>query len=292
VALKGDNAKNVAEKCGFQNASTDPNDILHKESINVLFIATQHDSHSKYVVEGLKQNKNVFVEKPLALNEADLLQVIEAYNSIESAFLMVGFNRRFAPLAIKAKHEFSNIGQPLVIQYRINAGTIPSDHWIQDEAIGGGRVIGEVCHFVDFLQYITGALPERIFAESIEYQSNKRNTNDTLVISIKFCDGSVGTITYVATGNKQLAKERIEIFGGEKSFVIDDFKKGFLYKNNKCEVFKERGKGHKEEIQEFLKCIKAGSPSPISFESLCYTTLSTFKIIDSIRTGLPQKLIV
>jgi predicted dehydrogenase/threonine dehydrogenase-like Zn-dependent dehydrogenase len=290
VTSTGINAKNVASKFGFNEASTDAEAVLKDDKVNTIFIATRHNSHAEYVLKALKTSKSIFVEKPLAMSVEELEDIRQEYEKQNSSRLLVGFNRRFAPSAVKAKSIFKGVGEPLVINYRVNAGFIPRDHWSQDEKIGGGRVIGEVCHFVDLMQFLTDATPEYIYADCINFSSDKIVNEDNISVTIRFSNGSIGNLIYVANGDKALAKERIEISAGGKSVVIDDFKKITIYSNNKSTSDSLVGKGHKEEVIAFLNAIKTGNPSPISFESIYATTLATFKILDCLSTGLPQKI--
>ncbi len=289
ITRNGMNAKNVAHKFGFNKASSNPVDILNNQDINTVFIATQHDTHAKYAIECLKKGKKVFVEKPLALDAKELNEVVKVYDSQNSPVLLVGFNRRFAEVSIKAKDEFKNIGEPLVMNFRVNAGFIPKDHWTQTKA-GAGRIIGEVCHFIDLMQFFTDAEPIKVYAECIDTASDKIKNDDNIAINLKFSDGSVGTLVYTANGDKALPKERFEIFGGNVVFIIDDFKQGILFRNNQKKVFKDTGKGHKQEVTEFIKAVTHGNPMPIDFRSICLTTLTTFKIVESLSTGLPQEI--
>lgn len=283
VTSTGINAKSVADKFGFNASSTDANDILDNSEINTVFIATRHDTHAKYVIDALHKKKNVFVEKPLAMSYEELEQVKEAYEESGQS-LMIGFNRRFAPVTVKLKKEFENIGEPLVMNFRVNAGFIPKDHWTQTEA-GGGRIVGEICHFIDLMQFFTGAKPVKVFAECISTNNSQIKSDDNIVIIVKFSDGSVGNLTYVANADKSLAKEHLEIFGGGKAGLIQDFRSGVIYKNNGEEKLKLSGKGQKQGVQEFIRSLNEGTQSPISFESLYLTTLTTFKIQDSLITG-------
>jgi polar amino acid transport system substrate-binding protein len=289
VTSRGVTAKNAGEKFGFVAFSTDTKDVLGNKDINAVFIATRHDTHADLVISSLEAGKHVFVEKPLAIRESDLKRVAEVAGQAKESKLMVGFNRRFAPLALEAQQVFQNLSEPLVINYRVNAGFIPKDHWIQREQ-GGGRILGEVCHFIDFLQFITQAHPTKVSAESIGGVNAKTDTRDNVAITIGFDNGSVGVITYLANGDKLLSKERIEIFGGGKTVVIDDFRAAEIYSGGRCRKLKLPGKGHNEEVDLFLKAIREGSPSPISFGSLHYTTLTTFRILDALHTGLPQAI--
>ena len=229
----------------------------------------------------------MFVEKPLSISKEELQQVIEA-KLLNDFPLMVGFNRRFAPVSTEIKKEFENTGEPFVINIRVNAGFIPKDHWTQIPEIGAGRIIGEMCHFIDLMQYFTNEDPVKVYADSIDSDNQKIKTDDNISIVIKFKDGSIGNLTYVANGDKSLPKEQIEIFSAGKVGIINDFRNGIFYSNNKSRSVKSAGKGHQQEVQAFLNALSEGKDSPIPFHSICLTTLTTFKIIDSLKTGLPQ----
>jgi predicted dehydrogenase len=291
VTSRGITAKNAGEKFKFHSFSTDVQDIFSNEDINTVFIATRHNSHADLTVETLKAGKNVFVEKPLAIMEKDLDRIAKICQKQDACRLMVGFNRRFAPLSQEAKKLFQPLSEPLFINYRINAGYIPKDHWIQTDE-GGGRILGEACHFIDLLQFFTGEDPKKVFTENISSSNSKTSNQDNVAITILFNNGSVGTIQYIACGDKVLGKERIEIFGGGKSFIIDDFKTGEFYSGGKCKKIKKAGKGFKEEVELFIKSIQEGLAAPIPLESILFTTATTFCIIDSIQTGLPQKITI
>jgi len=289
VTSNGMASKNVLDKFGFNFCSSEADDIFKKEDINTVFIATPHNIHADLVIKALKAGKNVFVEKPLAINEDQLNAVIKAKTEFLKP-LMVGFNRRFANISQTLKNEYRNICEPVVINIRVNAGFIPKEHWTQQPDIGAGRIIGEVCHFIDLMQFFTGSEPVKVFAESINIASSKITAEDNIAIVIKFADGSVGNLTYLANGDKAMPKERIEIFGGGNIGLINDFRDGQFYRNGKVTKLKSAGKGHKEEIFAFLNAVRDGRDSPISFRSICLTTLTTFKILDCISTGLPQKI--
>ena len=289
VTSKGITSKNVAEKFGFNICSADINDVLKKKEINTVFIATPHSSHARQVIKSLQAKKNVFVEKPLAVTLEELNEIIET-KELNDVPLMVGFNRRFAPVCIALKNEFENTGEPLVINIRVNAGFIPKDHWTQIPEIGAGRIIGEMCHFIDLMQFFTNAEPVKVFAECIHSPNQKLKLDDNIAIIVKFNDGSVGNLTYVANGDKVLPKEHIEIFGAGKAAVINDFQNGIIYSGGKTKHVKSSGKGHKQEVYAFLTALIEGKDVPITFRSICLTTLTTFKIIDSLKTGLPQEI--
>ncbi len=287
VTSKGITSKNVGDKFGFNNCSADLKDVTTKNEINTVFIATPHSSHAALVIEALRAKKNVFVEKPLAISKEELKKVIEIKEKSENS-LMVGFNRRFAPVSREIKKLFGETGEPFIINIRVNAGFIPKDHWTQIPEIGAGRIIGEMCHFIDLMQYFTDSQPIKVFADCIGTNNDLMKNDDNIGILIKFKNGSIGNLTYVANGDKGLPKEHIEVFSAGKTGVIHDFRNGIFYCDNKSKTLKLQGKGHKEEVNAFLNSLSEGKPAPISFESIILTTLTTFKIIDSLKTGLPQ----
>jgi polar amino acid transport system substrate-binding protein len=291
VTAHGVTAKNVSEKFNFRMSSTEKTDLLANPEVNTIFIATRHNLHAALTAAALEAGKNVFVEKPLATCDDDLSRIADVYRKKSQSRLMVGFNRRFASLVTALKGELRNSAGPLVINYRINAGFIPKEHWIQTED-GGGRIIGEVCHFVDLVQYLTDSVPENVFSECISSRNTKTFNQDDVVITIRLSKGSVAVITYLGSGAKALPKERVEVSGSGRSYVIDDFQEGLFYNDSDCRKIKTPGKGHREEVLAFMKSIKDGMPSPIPFESLLYTTAATFRIIDSLQTGLPQKVVI
>lgn len=290
VTNTGISAKNVATKFGFNLAATDPNTVFNDKEINTIFIATPHNSHAEYVINGLQSGKNIFVEKPLALDLDTLQQIKETYQSQKDARLLVGFNRRFSPSAARVKSVFQSDPSPMFINYRVNAGNVNKDHWIQDKQVGGGRIIGEMCHFIDLMQYFTDALPEQVHAACINGNNQRVPNEDNISVTIKFSNGSIGNLVYVANGSTLLAKERIEVSGGGKSAIIEDFNKVIIHSNNKIQAEKLAGKGHAEEIRLFLTSIEKGMPSPIPFESLYLTTITTFSIVEALRTGITQKI--
>ena len=223
----GTTSKRVAEKFGFNKAVSREEDILDDKNSNTVFIATRHDSHGEYVKKALASSKHVFVEKPLCLNENELNEIF--HTSLDSKTgVMIGFNRRFSPFAKEIKRTFGE-GR-MTMLYRVNAGRIPADTWIQDLEIGGGRIIGEACHFVDFLTFINGSAPVSVSAVSM---ADEDNLNDAVNISLKFKNGSIGTISYFSNGNNGLAKEYVEINASGETAVINDFKELIFYGKGK-----------------------------------------------------------
>jgi polar amino acid transport system substrate-binding protein len=291
VTARGVTAKSVSEKFRFRSHSTEARDILADPAINTVFIATRHDTHASFAAAALDAGKNVFVEKPLAIREEELDEVLEVARRRSDCRLMVGYNRRFSPLARHAREVFQHVAGPLLINYRVNAGFLPKDHWTQTEQ-GGGRILGEVCHFVDLMQFLTGSEPVGVYALSVAADNDQAPDQDNVAISLRFQDGSVGQIGYLACGDKSLNKERVEIFGGGQSFIIDDFRLGEHYAGGARRRVKRPGKGHQQEVEAFLNAIRDGRPSPISLRSLSLTSAATFAILDSLRTGLPQAVSV
>lgn len=291
ATASGVSAREVGAKFGFQSCVSSADEVIDGDETNLFVIATRHGSHAELAARALANGRHVFVEKPLALNDEQLDQVLSvAANS--SGELMVGFNRRFSPLAIAAKDVFANLQAPLSINYRINAGRVPRGHWINDEFEGGGRIIGEVCHFVDLMHFLTGSLTTRVYAESIASRNAEINGEDSVFITLRFADGSNGSIAYLAEGNSAMAKERMEIFGGGKSFVIDDFENAILYDRGreKKTKLREKDKGQKNEVNAVCAVVRDGKPAPISLEDLATTTRATFRILESLRTGLPVEV--
>ncbi len=289
VTTKGITSKNVAQKFGFNNTSSNADDVVNNNRINTVFIATPHNSHAQYVIQALEQDKHVFVEKPLAMTTEELDAVEVAYKKSKGK-LMVGFNRRFADVSKTIKKAFTSLTEPVFVNIRVNAGFIPKEHWTQNPELGGGRIIGEMCHFIDLMQYFTDSEPIKVYAECLNLENEKLKADDNISIIVKFKNGAIGNLNYLANGDKSLPKESIEVFGGGKVGRIHDFRYGELHERNKITKIKSSSKGHKQEVHEFISALKQGQNAPIDFESIKLTTLTTFKIIDSLNTGLPQTI--
>lgn len=288
VTQNGTSGLSVAKKFGFNASSTCSDDIFKNKFINTVFIATRHDSHANYLIQSLKNNKSVFLEKPLALNMEEFIKIKKAVNS-QTPHFTVGYNRRFSKLSEKLKSSFGEIDEPLIINYRINAGLISKDSWIQKDE-GGGRIIGEICHFIDLMQFITNSSPDEVYAKHISNFNLNDKMDDNISIIIKFNDGSIGNIIYCANGNSKMPKERIEVFGGSKSAVLNDFKSLEIFNENQREKIKLNDKGQYLCVKAFCNSLEGNHENLIDLNSLFLTSLTTFKIIDSIKTGLPQKI--
>jgi polar amino acid transport system substrate-binding protein len=279
----GTTSKRVAEKFKFQFCATEETDVLDDKT-NTVFVATRHDSHGPYVLKSLQANKNVFVEKPLCLLETELEQIIEAQAANKKS-VMVGFNRRFSPLTKKLKKAVGN--NPMTMIYRINAGAIPKDTWIQDAEIGGGRILGEACHFIDYLTYLNGSLPTKITASALP---DANQLNDTLNILIQFENGSSGVIGYYANGSKAMTKEYVEVFSAGMSATLSDFKELKIYGKGKPKKKKllNQNKGQKEMVEAFVDGLLKDGLAPIPFEEIVAVTKASFKVLESIKRGGEQ----
>src|ERR1700733_249533 len=270
---------------GFTMAES-PSELLANPNADVVFILTRHDSHAAYMERDLEKGKRVFVEKPLAINREQLEMVQKAYVRAlaenRSPFLMVGFNRRFSPLTKRLKDFFSGRTEPMLVHIRCNAGFIPRDSWIQDPE-NGGRIIGELCHFVDWARAVVGCPMETIIAAALPDAGRYSRDNVTVIIGFK--DGSVANLLYAANGDRAVAKEYFEVFSGSSIARIDDFKALHLSRNGKTATLKSNGdKGHRREMELTIEAMKRGEDAPIPFEELVEVAKATLAVGDAIRT--------
>jgi len=289
ATASGVTARDVGRRYGFARFVSGADEVLGDEAVNLLVIATRHGTHAGLARKGLERGLDVFVEKPLALNDEELDSLLEAAARSKGR-LTVGFNRRFSPHARRAKEWFKDRRGPLSILYRVNAGRVPRAHWTQDAGEGGGRIRGEVCHFVDFMQYVTGSLVTRVYAEPITSDDREAVDDDSVFITLKFADGSNGTIAYLAEGDRVLPKERVEMFGAGRAFVIEDYRAAVSYAGGRETRTRLRAqdKGVREEVRALCAALREGGPAPIPLEDLVNTTRTTFRILDSLRTGEPK----
>lgn len=280
----GATSKRVAERFNFQKCTSNVSDILKDENINTVFIATRHDSHAKYVLDCLNAGKNVYVEKPLCLRLEELADIQKVCEE-KGASVMVGFNRRFSPHTEFVKKKFGDGKMSMI--YRINAGNIPAENWIQDMEVGGGRIIGEVCHFIDLLSYMCGSAPVKVYASSLP---DANNLNDTVNIIVEFENGSTGTVAYYANGSKVLKKEYVEIYSNGSTAVIDDFCRCTIYGKGKPSVFKTpaQDKGQRDMVSQYVKCLREGK-NAIELKDIFASMTATFAAIKSLQEGLPVR---
>ena len=287
VSAKGLSSYSAAKKFGFKNNTNDLKVILSNENINTVFITTRHDSHADLVIKAIECGKNVFVEKPLALTFKELKNIQSAIALQPSSILMVGFNRRFSPHTKKMQTWLESRLVPLVIQMRVNSGFVPATHWVHSEDEGRSRIVGEMSHFIDLLQSLTGSLVTRIHAERISGDNQSTVNNDNIVIAMKFADGSVGNLTYSASGDKAYSREALEIFFDGKTIASQDFSVSKLHGTGKTVVFKTRGQemGYVEELKHFTNCV-AGKETLVVGPEKIFTTMETiFAIERSLATA-------
>ncbi len=253
----GVKAEKAKEKFGFESCTTIWGDVLADEAVNAVAIATRHDLHASIVCEALRAGKAVFCEKPLCLRGEELDEIIRTIKDSGNARLMVGFNRRFAPFAAKVRE----VAAPLVMRYRVSVRPLPAEHWINDPDAGGGRILGEACHFIDFLRFVARSRMVSVFAQGFGAEN--------VQVSLRFADGSVGSIDYFSVADAGLEKERFEAFGAGQHVVVDDF----------------REKGQAEEVKQFVQAVKTGGSMPIPVDEILESTRATLAVLESMRTG-------
>ena len=282
VTATGISARHAAEHSGFAYGSTDLNELLNDERVDAVVIATRHGQHAAQVIAALNAGKHVFVEKPLCTAPDDLPRIRDAYERALERFgprtLMVGFNRRFAPHTRRLRTLLASRRGPLSMHYRVNAGFIPAESWVHDPVEGAGRLIGEGCHFLDWMRELAGAAPTRVVAESVG--------PDGAVVMVRFADGSVGTLQYVTNGNAALPKERVEVHADDFSAVLDDYTTLSWHSPSGpgTEILKLQDKGHRAEVADFLDAIRTGR-QPIPFDQLLESMQMTFAAADSVMTA-------
>ncbi len=280
VTASGLSARAVGKKYGFEFCASSADDVWQDADTNAVFLMTPHSQHADGVCRTLEAGKTAFVEKPLAITLEELGRIQRTLDEHPHG-LMVGFNRRFAPLATELKQFLHGRG-PLTVQYRCNAGPSPAEHWISDPT-EGGRIIGEACHFFDFFAYLTDSTPETVFAVAPPNLGS-----DDAAVSVTYANGSVCQLVYTTTGSAASSKERVEAFAGGCTGVIEDFRELQLFLPSKRErrhKLMKADKGHSDEIRTFITAVKDGSPMPIDFASLASTTLVSFATLESLRCG-------
>ena len=282
VSSQGISGKILAKKVGFEKSLTNEQALYDDVNIDVAVIATRHNLHSRQVIKSLKAGKHVFVEKPLCLTLDELAQIQETYNDSNGQLLMVGFNRRFAPQVQTIKKLLYSTSSPKSFIMTINAGDIPADHWTQDVNIGGGRIIGEACHFIDLLRYLAGSKINSWHAVKINASGV---CGDKAIITLTFEDGSIGTIQYLANGHKSIAKERLEVFVSGKHLYLDNFRKliGSGWSSFKKQNLRKQDKGQKACVKAFVEDVKQGKQAPISFEEIIEVSRVSIEIANHLR---------
>ncbi|MBV9573967.1 MAG: bi-domain-containing oxidoreductase [Acidobacteriales bacterium] len=290
-AANGQRSRHAAQKFGFRYCATDETKLLDDPEINTIVIATRHNLHAPQILSAITAGKHIFCEKPLCLTEEELSEIVRHYCEIavpHRTLLMVGFNRRFAPMVQRLKAFTDGIHEPLALHYRVNAGYISPDHWTNDIEIGGGRILGEACHFVDLLTFLAASPIIEVRATTV--RNPGQYSGDNVILSLQFANGSSGTISYLSSGDRTASKERLEIFGGGAVAILDDFRYLELVRHGRKQISRSRfrqDKGHRDEWRAFTAAINSGGKSPIPFEDLISTTLATLKALDSRASGEP-----
>jgi predicted dehydrogenase/threonine dehydrogenase-like Zn-dependent dehydrogenase len=279
-------ARQAAARFGFAYAATGEDQVLTDPDVDLVVILTRHNLHAQQILAALSAGKHVYCEKPLATTPDDLGKIAAVLSQDPRALLTVGFNRRFAPLAVQMKEFVSAGREPFAAHYRVNAGYLPLTHWTQDPEAGGGRIVGEACHFIDFLTWLAGASPAAVTAQALPDRGRYRE--DNAVLNFTFPDGSLGTVTYLANGDKSFPKERLEVFCGGRVAVLDDFRSLELIQNGrKISVVSRlrQDKGHQASWGAFLNAVRAGGPPPIPYDQLIGVTQAAFSALASLRSS-------
>jgi predicted dehydrogenase/threonine dehydrogenase-like Zn-dependent dehydrogenase len=291
VSASGNSASFAAKKYKFAFASSSENDIFQDKKVNTVVILTRHNEHAHQAVQSLHLGKHVYCEKPLAIDAEELRQVERQLCKKNQPLLMVGFNRRFSPFGQTLKEFLVDRSEPLYAHYRVNAGFLPHNHWQHDPLVGGGRIIGEGCHFIDFITFLVGQLPISIYAQSLP--DNGKYHTDNALITLEFPDGSIGSLAYLANGDKCFSKEYLEVFCGGRIGIMDNFTHLTTIRNGQRKEIHSRfgqDKGHRAAWQAFLSCIKEGTRPPISYQDLIRVSEASLAAINSLNTGLKVSL--
>ncbi|MBW2312602.1 MAG: bi-domain-containing oxidoreductase [Deltaproteobacteria bacterium] len=286
----GTTARRIGDQYGFRTATADSTAVLESPNVDAAFILTRHDLHAELIVKGLEAGKHIFTEKPLALTGEELDAITKAHDASPGG-VMVGFNRRFAPLVGEIQKHFEGRTHPLAMYYRVNAGSLPNDHWIHDPREGGGRIRGEGCHFIDLCHHLAGSLPVRVFAECIAGDTRYRS-DDNVSITIRFADGSIATLLYTAMGDNRQGKEYLEVFGEGRIARLEDYRSLELHSggSTRKEKSANQDKGFEEEMRRFVAAARSGGEMPIPYAQLVGTTRATLAAVESLRTGEPVDL--
>ena len=284
-------AAHLQRKFGFAEAACDADAVAADPRTNCLVIATRHDLHARLAAAALDAGKWVFVEKPLALNEEELGAVMAAARN-HPGRLLVGFNRRFSPLARRVQEFFAGRQGPLVMTYRVNAAALPADHWVYDPIEGGGRIRSEMCHFIDLLQYFAGAPPVRLYAESVRPATDPARAEENVQVTLHFADGSSGTVTYTTAGDPRVARERVEVFGEGAAAEIANFRTGHLHRRHRTRRLwlLQQDMGYRDEMNAFLTAAAAGSALPMSLAEIGAASLATLRVLDSLARQAPVEV--
>jgi predicted dehydrogenase len=282
ASAKGLSGTTLAKKYKIANSTTDYRDILNDTAVNAVVITTRHNQHAAQVIEALQAHKHVFVEKPLALTYEELDAIEDAYKKSKGT-LTVGFNRRFSPFIQDAKKQLGSANTPINIIATMNAGEIPMNHWTQDMRVGGGRIIGEACHYVDLITFLTGSIVESVVMNGLG--PNTSDNTDNAVILLKYQNGSQGIINYFSNGSKAYSKERVEIYSNNRTMVIDNFRKSEYFGFKSSGMKATQDKGHYNQFKLFVERLRTGGEATIPFSDIMNTSKTVIAAVESLKTG-------
>jgi predicted dehydrogenase len=288
ISAAGVSGTHLAKKYNIHISSTNYEDVLEDKEVSSVIITTQHNLHAKMVIQAIEADKHVFVEKPLVLTQEELEQVIALYNQSGSS-VMVGFNRRFSPFILKAKSLLNSSSEPVNIIINANVGFIPATHWTQHMAVGGGRIIGEACHFIDLVSYLTGSEITHVMASALGNHPTENADNVTIVLKCK--NGSQGVVNYFSNGHKAYSKERIEVYSQGRILILDNFRKmeGFGFKGFSTMSGKQ-DKGHKNQFDRYIRFLKEGGEPVIPFSQIINSTKASFAAVQAFLTEQQIKI--
>ena len=285
VSANGLSARQTGSKFNFRYAASDEDEIYKDPDIDAVVILTRHNMHCTQVINALRKGKHIFCEKPLVISEQELDVVSGVYQDSESLQLTVGYNRRFSPFITSIKDQLLNRSEPIFINYRINAGFLPQDHWLHDPLKGGGRLVGEGCHFIDLCTFLVGMVP--LSGTACAMADSNKYLQDNLAVTLEFCDGSIAAIEYLANGSKIQSKEQIEIFYCGKTFIIDDFRSLIIFdekKRSEKRSLLRQEKGHKEIWGAFVSSVLGSKDPIIPYDQIWGASKTTFQILETLRT--------
>ena len=288
VSASGASAQHAVQRYGFGFAASDPETLLKDPAINIIAILTRHNLHASQILDALSAGKHIYCEKPLAINQDQLDQIVSALQKENQPMLMAGFNRRFAPLAEALKDFVDQRQEPLFAHYRVNANRLPPGHWLIDPEVGGGRIIGEGCHFIDFLTFLVGEIPLEVSTQGLPDQGVY--SEDNVVMNFRFPDGSLGVVSYLANGDKSYPKEYLEVFSGGRMGVLHDWRKLELVADGRRVVKRhllKQDKGHQGAWQAFLAALQGDRNPPIPYQQLMGVTQASFAALASLRSSQP-----
>ena len=271
----------LAKKYSIAQSTTDYQQILNDPEIDLIIITTRHDSHARLTVEALQSRKHVFVEKPLAIYDHELPLIIDAQQA-SGRTVMVGFNRRFSPFAEKMKALLGRTEMPMNVVMTINAGFIPANSWVHNRAVGGGRILGEACHFVDLITFLTGSLVRSVCMNAMGQSPNE--TSDSASLLLRYENGSTGVINYFSNGSKAYSKERVEVYSQERTLLLDNFRQLTGYGFGRFSGMSGRqNKGHAEQMARLISQLRTGGSALIPFAEIMNTTQTTLAALQSLQ---------